>query len=403
MRSPFGPALSCLALSALVASFLLSPAPASAADDYIQVVFDFDPSKATYVPNESFEIIFTVKNIFLNGTEPLNLVRVTNLSAHFSWLGPNEQIVQSVSGTSQWLYPGEAAQYKMNLTVPANATDRTYSYLFAVEYEWKGAYWIVTQTWGPSPTYRDFVVEKQDLADPDAKVDYTPYMAAGALVIALGTAGALLYRRQSARGSPRQGNSENGAEAVSVAQVSTVTYPDIHAVPGEQFPIERGSIYLVKEKRPNVSFAIFNEAVSHGASGMLVVREHPNRLKQIHFFNASKILWLTRRVGVDHIDPTELSLLSLEITKFVDAFQRSVVLLEGVEYMITQNDFESILRFVNHLHDFVLSRDCAVIIAIDPRVLSTRELALLERSAKIVEPAEPMERNHDRATGELEA
>jgi hypothetical protein len=38
------------------------------------------------------------------------------------------------------------------------------------------------------------------------------------------------------------------------------------------------------------------------------------------------------------------------------------------------------------LHDFVLAHDCAVIIIIDPRVLSTRELALLERSARIVEP-----------------
>ncbi len=165
-------------------------------------------------------------------------------------------------------------------------------------------------------------------------------------------------------------------------------YPVIHASPGEQFPIEKGFIYLVKEKRPSISFQMYNEATRHGAQGMLVVREHPNRLKQLHEFEAAKILWLTRRVGLDHIDPTELSLLSLEITKFVEARPKSVVLIEGLEYIITQNDFETVLRFVNHLHDFVLAHDCAVVFVIDPRVLSTRELALLERSARIVEPAE---------------
>jgi hypothetical protein len=153
----------------------------------------------------------------------------------------------------------------------------------------------------------------------------------------------------------------------------------------------------VKEKRPRFSFEMFNEAVGHGATGMLVAREHPNRLRQMYSFEAGKILWLTRRAGVDHIDPTELSLLSLRITKFVESTQRAVVLIEGLEYMITQNDFESVLRFANHLHDFVISHDTAVIIVVDPRVLTIRELALLERSARIVEPVDSREGPHAEA------
>jgi len=399
MRSALGPALSSIALAALIASFLGSAVPASAADDYIEVVFDFEPSKASYAPNESFEILFTVRNILLNVTEPPNLIKIANLSAYFSWMGPSERIVQPVSG-AQWLYPGEAAQCSLNLTVPANASEKTYSYLLVVEYNWMWTYGTVTLTW-TSQTYRDFVVEKQSISGPTERVDYLPFAVAAVVVVAIGAVGAVLYSRRSK--SPQVTSIiANREEPATLTRSASVTYPNIHAVPGEQFPIERGSIYLVKEKRPNISFAIFNEAVNHGAKGMLVVREHPNRLNQMHSFEAAKILWLTRRVGVDHIDPTELSLLSLEITKFVEGAPRSVVLIEGVEYMITQNDFESVLRLVNHLHDFVLARDSAVIVTIDPRVLSTRELALLERSAKIVEPAEGGEQRPERQTGELE-
>ena len=246
----------------------------------------------------------------------------------------------------------------------------------------------ITYTWGADLTYHDFVVAENLETQPNGKVDYLPYLAVIALALAAASIGVTIYWRRGKGTEPGvvDAPTVQAASEMSAQQAGVVTYPVIRATPGEGFPVEKGFIYLVKEKRPNISFAMFKEATAHGAKGMLVAREHPNRLKQMHEFEASKILWLTRRVGVDHIDPTELSLLNLEITKFVQGTPKSVVLLEGLEYIITQNDFETVLRFVNHLHDFVLAHDCAVVIVIDPRVLSTRELALLERSARIVEP-----------------
>ena len=399
MRLVRGLAIACLPVMMLIAAFAISAAPARSLADEVEVIFDFAPAKQSYAPNETFTITFTVRNVLLNGTGAPSQVKVMNLSAQFSWMGPGEWAEQSVANNSAWLYPGEFGIYSLNLRVPANATDKTYSYALKVEFQWWSIWGVIDHMeWPSTPiTYHDFVVAE------NAKFDYVPYVAATALVLAIGSISALMYHRRSERRPKGQTPVVNDVEAMGVAEVpSTTTYPVIHAVPGERFPIERGFIYLVKEKRPNIAFAVFNEAVSHGANGMLVVREHPNRLRQIHSFNASKILWLTRRVGVDHIDPTELSLLSLEITKFVEGSQKSVVLLEGIEYIITQNDFESVLRFVNHLHDFVLAHDCAVIIVIDPRVLSTRELALLERSGRIVEPAEATEAKSDKLAEELE-
>ena len=399
MRLLRGLATACLPVMVLIASFAICAAPARSLAEEVDVIFDFSPAKASYAPNESFNIAFTVRNHLLNETDLPKEIKVTYLSAQFTWMGPGEWTTESVGSKSVWLYPDEFGIYRLNLSVPANATAQTYSYVLKVEYQWRN-YWGVIDTEWTSVTFHDFVV-----ASPDhEKFDYAPYIGAMALVLAIGSIGALMYHRRSEPDSKDQTPVANDVGAMGVAEVpSAATYPVIHAAAGEHFPIERGFIYLVKEKRPNIAFAVFNEAVSHGAKGMLVVREHPNRLRQIHFFNANKILWLTRRVGVDHIDPTELSLLSLEITKFVGTSQKSVVLLEGIEYVITQNDFESVLRFVNHLHDFVLAHDSAVIIVIDPRVLSTRELALLERSGRVVEPAEVPNGKIDKLAEELEA
>jgi len=383
--------------------------PSAAQSEDLDVVFDFSPSESSYVPGEAFALEFSVVNaVPVNPAYP-TVVRVTQILAYFSWMGPSEWIVRNVSGDARWLNSTELQSFTMSLEVPDNATDRVYSYMFKIEYEKE----VLNSGWGvfmPAPWQsalsHDFTVAEET---ERAASGTLAWIAAIALALAIVAVVLVLYFRMSRAGTARpspgpaayEGMQAVGLHGTESAPSPTRTYPVILASPGEQFPIEKGFVYLVKEKRPNIAFQMFNEATKHGAQGMLVVREHPNRLKQLHEFEAAKILWLTRRVGMDHIDPTELSLLSLEVTKFVEARPKSVVLIEGLEYIITQNDFETVLRFVNHLHDFVLAHDCAVVFVIDPRVLSTRELALLERSARIVEPVERVDTRADRPAEEV--
>ena len=387
--------LTCVCALLLLPMIGLSAQRSARADGApINLTFEFMPSKTSYQPGENLTINFTAVNTMPKGDfiydDLAYMEKITNLSAHFGWMAPNAFAWSNVSGSSSWLAPdGQGTGvYSLNISVPADATLQTYSYFFRVEYMSHTAWGNITYVWGADLTYHDFVVAKELAAPSNGKVDLLPYIAVITLALVVVSIGVTLYSRRG-RVTPVGVAEVQPASATSDTSASPgigATYPVIRATPGEGFPVEKGFIYLVKEKRPNISFSMYTEATSHGAKGMLVVREHPNRLKQMHEFEAAKILWLTRRVGVDHIDPTELSLLNLEITKFVQGTPKSVVLLEGLEYVITQNDFETVLRFVNHLHDFVLAHDCAVIIIIDPRVLSTRELALLERSARIVEP-----------------
>lgn len=393
----------CLLLAA--AASALSALPAAGQSEDLEVVFDFSPSKASYSPGDAFSVEFSVVNAVPDNTAYPTIIRVTQIETYFSWLGPNEWISENFTESAKWLNSTELQSFSIDLSVPLNATERVYSYTFKIEYEKE----VVNSGWGvmaPAPwqsaLLHDFSVAEQSTDGPSSSSIF--WIAWIALVVAI-AAVAIAFHFRSANGSAKAtASAEPPPSAEGSAQLTAETpptplriYPVIHASPGEQFPIEKGFVYLVKEKRPNIAFQMFNEATRHGAQGMLVVREHPNRLKQLHEFEAAKILWLTRRVGLDHIDPTELSLLSLEITKFVEARPKSVVLLEGLEYIITQNDFETVLRFVNHLHDFVLAHDCAVVFVIDPRVLSTRELALLERSARIVEASAVGDVKQDKA------
>ena len=407
MGSVFRTASACICFTLFVLPLVLCADDAAASDSTITVIISFDPLKPDYCPNENFTILLTVTNVLPSGEELYDelayMQKVVNVSVHFSWMPPGEYVWNDVSNESSWLEPDGVGSetYTLNLTVPEDACSATYSYFFSIEYLKHTAWGDLPDYWGIGDTYRDFVVDAEgEVAEAEGdNVNIAPYLTFIAVLLSFGAIAAVMYYRHTGGGAgePRI------ARAASGTPPAGEPYPVIRPLPGEQFPVERGFLYLVKENRPRVAFTMFNEAVKHGAKGMLVAREHPNRLRQSHSFEAEKILWLTRRVGVDHIDPTELSLLNLKITKFVEGTDRAVVLIEGMEYTITQNDFESVLRFVNHLHDFVLTHDCAVILVIDPRVLSTRELALLERSAKLVEPFEEDDRAAPDAASEVEA
>ena len=97
------------------------PAPATAAQaDDIVVMFEFSPAKASYNESENFTIEMTVYNSLMNISGYPNDVKVTNLSAHFSWMAPNQWFGVNVSSSSEWLVPGESGIYALNMTVPVN-------------------------------------------------------------------------------------------------------------------------------------------------------------------------------------------------------------------------------------------------------------------------------------------
>ena len=69
----------------------------------------------------------------------------------------------------------------------------------------------------------------------------------------------------------------------------------------------------------------------------------------------------------------------------------AVVIIDGVEFLIVNNDFEKVLRMMHHIIEAVMEYKSPLIISVDPRTLSVREMALLERNMEIIETEEDHE------------
>jgi hypothetical protein len=147
-----------------------------------------------------------------------------------------------------------------------------------------------------------------------------------------------------------------------------------------------GNVYLVEERRPRLSFDMFEQGLSTGCCGMVVSRELPKRLQGEHNLGNSRIVWLTNLVGDGRINPTAIGILMSQVRSFIEGHPRTIVLIDGLEYLISLNTYDRMLQFMHQLRDVVMTNDAALVVPVDPRTLSERELALLERSLEVVAP-----------------
>ena len=156
----------------------------------------------------------------------------------------------------------------------------------------------------------------------------------------------------------------------------------------QKFELEPGYIYLVHEKRFQRSLELFVDHVTHNHYGLSISREHPTGIKGDHGLSVTPMFWLTDRQECQIcINPAKVGRLFNIIEDFLAQISYAVVLIEGLDYLIVQNDFMRILKIVQTLKDIATTSNSIIIIPIEPTILEARQMALLEREARTYHPA----------------
>ena len=152
-----------------------------------------------------------------------------------------------------------------------------------------------------------------------------------------------------------------------------------------------GNVYLVEERRPKASFELFDQAISSGYSGLVVTRDFPKKILSEKELTGCRILWLTNLPGEGRINPTAVGILMGQIRNFIENQRRTAVVLDGFEYLSSLNTYDRMLQFMHQLRDIVVTNESMMFVPVDPRTLSSRELAMLERSMEPIVPRSEQE------------
>jgi Na+/proline symporter len=148
-----------------------------------------------------------------------------------------------------------------------------------------------------------------------------------------------------------------------------------------------GTTYVLEEEKPQQSLELFSELVSHGMEGLCISRYNPETLNERYNVPVQTVVWLTQKSEPGHktVDPTNFPRMSIMISDFLERANYPVILLEGLGYLITQSNYETVLRFIQSQRDEIALKNAIMLVHIDPLSLDTKELH------RLVSELEPLE------------
>jgi DNA-binding response OmpR family regulator len=155
-----------------------------------------------------------------------------------------------------------------------------------------------------------------------------------------------------------------------------------------KYALEPSLSYLVEEERAEKAFDIFKDYVQHNVPGLCITRQHLDAVREKYGLVKTPILWLSKQQGKNNLSPTDLGLLRQIIIEYLEKSGESIIILDGLEYLITHNSFEALLKYLDDINEAVMLSKSRLLIPVDPRALDEKELALLERGMKPIKVVE---------------
>lgn len=162
----------------------------------------------------------------------------------------------------------------------------------------------------------------------------------------------------------------------------------IPVVGGDEIPatkdIGRRGAYLVREPKADRVFGLFADLLRARARGLCITRIHPEDLRSRYPITDAGFIWLSKSAGVKGKDmaiaePSALVDIASAISDFADQGGNAVVVLEGLEYMISQNGFASTMRFLQKVNEKIVVNDSYLLISANPAAMKEQEYKLLAK------------------------
>jgi len=148
-----------------------------------------------------------------------------------------------------------------------------------------------------------------------------------------------------------------------------------------KFELESGSSYLVKNDVEK-AFEVFTDNVLGGFEGLCITRQFPSKVRRKYGLEKTPIVWLTSERVEGETAVHSIQDLSILIANFLDRAKRGVVLLDGLEYLITNHGFEISIRFLQTARSRFEQKDAILIAPLLEKAIDAKEATLIEREMK---------------------
>ena len=145
---------------------------------------------------------------------------------------------------------------------------------------------------------------------------------------------------------------------------------------------------MVEEEKPNRSYEAFLE-LSRYKKTLAITRIRPRQIKE-RFNISGEIFWLSTMKANNTINPTDLDKFISIIFRFLRKNKGGAILLDGTEYLILQNGFDTALKFICSVRDHVSLYDAILLLPVSPETLKKSQIKMLERELELLQEKSPI-------------
>lgn len=153
--------------------------------------------------------------------------------------------------------------------------------------------------------------------------------------------------------------------------------------------LKKGAMYLIKGNVER-SYELFARVINENTKGLLITRNYllfanaaGQKAKETLSYSLRGVTacWLSQKEEEDALVPTQLHKLVYIISEMLFKNNGSVVLLDGIEYLVVHNKFEHVLKQLYIIREILSRHDGILLIPLDPEAFSEKELGLLEKES----------------------
>jgi PAS domain S-box-containing protein len=150
-----------------------------------------------------------------------------------------------------------------------------------------------------------------------------------------------------------------------------------------KYTLRPGDCYLIESVHSDQAYDIFVDSVTHGLQGFSLSRIHPKKIKQQYGLEKTPLFWLSTTKTEYSVYPADIEKVNYYIYEFVKQSPNSIVLLDGIEYLVLHNGFDKVLKVLHTIRDYIILYNSRLIIPITPQIFTEKELQLLKKECKI--------------------
>jgi len=146
-------------------------------------------------------------------------------------------------------------------------------------------------------------------------------------------------------------------------------------------PLQDKNSYIIKSSVPDSSYALLSQKLAEGYGGLCLTRTNPEEVK-VRYRLDSPIIWLTNQKSDEFFSSSNIGILKTKVKNFIKKNEKSVVLLDRIDYLINIHGFNEVIKLVYSLSDDVLVNNSILMLNVNPETLTSHQLSLLEQELK---------------------